>query len=48
MDYVAHNFIQEENFTRVEVDLASRKLRARVFNTQGTLSGSSGFDFYLA
>ncbi len=35
MDYEAHNFIQENNFTQVETDWAGKKLKVRVFDTHG-------------
>ena len=35
MDYEAHNFIQDNNFTQVEADWTGKKLKMRVFDTQG-------------
>ena len=35
MDYEAHNFIQDNNFTQVEADWAGKKLKVRVFDAHG-------------
>ena len=35
MDYEAHNFIQDNNFTQVEADWAGKKLKVRVFDNYG-------------
>lgn len=35
MDYVAYNFIQEDNFTQVDVDWASKLIEVRAIDQRG-------------
>ena len=37
MDYRTRNFSQEDNFSHVTVDRATRSLRVRVFDAKGRL-----------